>query len=232
MLVSACQKRECHCVQSPCSPAFHFWNIFKGARLHRPASVLPLCRRETSPVAVLLRKYGSFLHDSGLGHWLPYLASTTEMDWTQLKLQTAACLHIKLMGHVHLRNFAPFLEWPWLLSALVDESCDPAERLRVADAVVRLQPCCIPSSDGLTLHIKSMFPSHEELQSARCTELLRDIMEHCPPTNVNIEDRFARGRRASHPSEGRPMMCSDHCLSEWASMAQTLRLQYSECPLR
>ena len=198
--------------------------FFASARLATPTSVIPLCHTPSSPIVRNLQSIFRLLRDPDSDHWLPVLA-VHNLAWGDVSMHTVATLHMRFMGHAFLRCVQPFCEWPWILARLVHPSVEGAERLDIARAFVRLRPCCVTPTDGMTLQAKDLYPTVDLVLGADAGMFLRDVFMMCPPTNVAIEDRFARSRRHTHPNEAPATMASQHSLSEWSSMATTLRAQ-------
>ena len=123
-----------------------------------------------------------------------------------------------------MRCVLPFLDWPWVLASVIHKDSNEEDRYQVMADQARTNQCCVPQTDGFTMQFKELAG---EMSRPEAEDLLRDSFTMCPASNIITEDRFSRGRRQGRPDQNVETVGSDHVLSEWLPMANTLRQQ---CP--
>ena len=105
----------------------------------------------------------------------------------------------------------------------------PAQEL-IESHFFRVQPCCVPATDGLTMPLRGIVASGRDLRRPDIALMLQDTLAEMPASNILVEDRFARVRQHLSSSNGHPVhvatLASNHVLSEVKSMYEVKKRRF------
>ena len=110
--------------------------------------------------------------------------------------------------------------WPWPLAKLLNPACSAEEKDSVRAAWRDMNACCPPPNDGLSWVLHTI--GRDDLMDENLLQLLRDVFQQTPLTNIITEDRFARHRRHAQQSGGHAATPSTHASNHMVSEFRAL----------
>lgn len=196
-----------------------FFSDSKDGGAH--SSFVPFTHAATSPAGKVIQSCLRYLGVPDDDYWQVLRGGS----WTHQTRRMALSLMLVFVGGLHLRCVVPFQWWPQRLAVLVNSGATHAEKLEVAEALMKVksagtQACCLDAS--FSARCCQRVAAAAELLEERNLVILQDTMAIAPAHNIGVEDRFARMSAQVRGNRGKgynnSTAASNHVLAESQSL--------------
>ena len=188
--------------------------FFASYRLSSQYCLLTLITSDTNPAIRCIRQQMAYLSDSTHRHWD---ALRCGREWSSDLYHRAGVPTLVSIGSLLKRFVLALMRWPWRLGLLLDRNLGDAAKTELAEEFFECagRPCCV---DEVSLKVKEIVGSAEELTSPWGIKLIEDLFDNTPLTNIGSEQEFA-GAHARHQAnhgncDDPTTFAADHVLAE------------------
>ena len=130
--------------------------------------------------------------------------------WSQARKKTCRRATVIMVGQIIRKLVHPWLQWPWRLFSLVDQSLSEETRQKCAEDLLAASECCLDT--WFSLRLKESTNSAEELLHPDIQDFLQMVFDRVVPSTF-IERQFAAFNRWNGGTL--PSLASKHVARMW-----------------